>query len=192
MNANGSGVRQVTRMMAQNIHPFWAPDGSRILFNTTSRDPQAKRYDLATISPDGTDMRLITRSEDVTSYTYGSFSPDGLSIVYRRLQGDVSQVFLMNSDGSDNRNLSGTSTQDYWPSWSPDGKRIVFSRQGNSGFQIFVMNRDGKNLRQLTDASGEFTNPRWAPNGKKLLCGRRLGGPETILSINLVLFEAPS
>jgi TolB protein len=185
MNPDGSDVRQVTRSLNQNIHPMWSPDGSRILFNTTYSDPQARKADLATIRPDGMDLKLITHGG---GYTYGSFSPDGSSILYRRLQGEVSQVFLMNVDGSSDHNLSGASTDDKWPAWSPDGKRVAFSRHVVNGYQIFVMNRDGSNVRQLTDAEGEFTNPKWSPDGKKLLCGRRLGGG----GISLALFDAPN
>jgi TolB protein len=200
MNADGSDLRQVTRGLGQNIHPTWSPDGSRILFNTThfgeagQKDDRASNekrvigekrddsIDLATIRADGSDLQRITQGG---GYTYASFSPDGKSIVHRRQHGEVSQVFVMNSDGSGDRNLSGSSTLDGWPSWSPDGGKIVFSRHVQNGFQIFVMNRDGTGVRQLTDAAGEFVNPRWSPDGTKILCGRRLGG------ISLAVFQAP-
>src|SRR4029077_4074313 len=181
MNVDGSNVRQVTRELGQNIHPIWSTDGSRILFNTTyfagrpqneEKTSDGKRVigekrddfiDLATIRPDGSGLQRITRGG---GYTYASFSPDGMSILHRRQQGEVSQVFLMNADGSGDHNLSGASSTDGWPAWSPDGKRIVFSRPVENGFQIFVMNRDGCSVRQLTDATGEFVNPRWSPDGK--------------------------
>jgi TolB protein len=200
-NVDGSNVRQVTRRLGQNIHPMWSPDSSRILFNTTyfaeqveneDKSSDEKRIigekrddsiDLATIRPDGSDLQRITRGG---GYTYASFAPDGMSILHRRQQGEVSQIFLMNADSSGDHNLSGASSTDGWPSWSPDGKRIVFSRHGEKGFQIFVMNRDGSDIRQLTDAAGEFTNPRWSPDGKKILSGRRLGG------ISLAIFDAPN
>jgi TolB protein len=201
MKADGSKVRQVTRVLGQNIHPMWSPDNSRILFNTTyfagqvqneDKTSDEKRVigekrddsiDLATIRPDGSDLRRITHGG---GYSYASFSPDGMSILHRRQQGEVSQIFLMNADGSGDHSLSGASSTDGWPSWSPDGKRIVFSRHGEKGFQIFVMNRDGSGVRQLTDAAGEFTNPRWSPDGKRILSGRRLGG------ISLAIFDAPN
>jgi len=201
MTADGTGIHQLTTGVGQNIHPMWSPDNSRILFNTThfaeadqTRDKtsEAKRIigektddymDLATVRPDGTDLQRITRGG---GYTYASFSPDGVSILHRRQRGEVSQIFLMNADGSSDHNLSGAEAFDGWPAWSPDGKRIVFSRHGEHGFQIFVMNQNGSGVRQLTDAAGEFTNPRWSPDGNKILCGRRLGG------INLVVFDAPN
>lgn len=201
MNSDGSDQHQLTRGKAENIHPMWAPDNNRILFNTTQfagataadgRDvPSAnkvigekidEKMDLATIHPDGSELKRVTTGG---GYTYASFSPDGLSILHRRVQGERSQLFIMNADGTDDRSISGQSTLDGWPAWSPDGKRIVFSRRIKDAFQIFVMNRDASGVRQLTDAQGEFTNPRWSPDGTQILCSRRLG------DITLVLFPAP-
>ena len=201
MNADGTGVRQVTAGSGQDIHPMWSPDSTRILFNTThySEDQQPptesagvrrvigeridEAMDLATILQDGTDLRRITNGG---GYTYASFSPDGKSILHRHARGDVSQVFLMNADGSDDHNLSGQSTSDGWPAWSSDGKRIVFVRQTNGSLQIFAMNSDGSAVRQLTDAAGGFTNPRWSPDGSRILCSRRVPP-----NITLVIFAAP-
>jgi TolB protein len=201
MNADGTDVRQLTTGNAENIHPMWSPDSAKILFNTThfsgataadGRDvPSAnkvvgekidEKMDLATIRPDGADLKRITTGG---GYTYASFSPDGMSILHRRVRGELSQVFVMKADGSDDRNLSGESKLDGWPAWSSDGKRIIFSRRVNDRFQLFLMNRDGSNVRQLTDAPGEFVNPRWSPDGSKILCSRRLG------DMTLVIFPAP-
>jgi TolB protein len=199
MDADGNNVHQVTRGLGQNIHPMWTPDGERILFNTTYFAAQVtddkagdqKRVigekrddsiDLATIKPDGSGLQPVTKGG---GYTYASYSPDGKLIVHRRQQGETSQVWVMNSDGSGDHNVSGEFSPDGWPAWSADGKRIVFSRHTASGFQIFVMNVDGSGVKQVTDAAGEFTNPRWSPDGKKILCGRRLGGT------SLVLLDAP-
>lgn len=200
MNADGTDIRQLTSGAGDSIHPMWSPDGARILFNTThfsnanlsgATNPAQDRVigesrdnsmDLATVRPDGSNLERITRAG---GFTYASYSSDGRFIVHRKQQGETSQIFVMNADGSNDQNVSGSSTTDGWPAWSPDGKRIVFSRHTEKGFQLFVMNRDGSAVRQLTDATGEFVNPRWSPDGSKLLCGRRLG------NITLVILPAP-
>jgi len=201
MNADGANVRQLTNGNAENIHPTWAPDSQRILFNTTKfagataadgRDVPSdnkvvgeqidKKMDLATVRIDGTELKRLTNGG---GYTYASFSPDGSSILHRRVDGAKSQIFVMNADATNDHDLSGESTLDGWPAWSNDGKRVVFSRRVNDRFQLFVINRDGSDVMQLTDATGEFVNPRWSPDGTKIMCARRLG------DMNLVIFPAP-
>ena len=201
MNADGANVRQLTNGNAENIHPTWAPDSQRILFNTTKfagataadgRDVPSdnkvvgeqidKKMDLATVRIDGTELKRLTNGG---GYTYASFSPDGSSILHRRVDGAKSQIFVMNADGTNDHNISGESTLDGWPGWSNDGKRVVFSRRVSDRFQLFVMNRDGSGVMQLTDAAGEFVNPRWSPDGTKIMCARRLG------DMNVVIFAAP-
>ena len=201
MNADGSNVRQLTHGKAENIHPAWSPDSQRILFNTTQfagataadgRDVPSdnkvvgeqidKKMDVATIRPDGSDLKRLTTGG---GYTYASFSPDGKSILHRRVDGPKSQIWIMNADGTGDRNISGEGTLDGWPAWSSDGQRVVFSRRVNDRFQLFVMNRDGTGVMQLTDAAGEFVNPRWSPDGTKIMCARRLG------DVNIIIFPAP-
>jgi TolB protein len=201
MNADGSNVRQLTHGNAENIHPTWAPDNQRILFNTTKfigataadgRDVPSdnkvigeqidKKMDLATIRTDGTELKRLTTGG---GYTYASFSPNGSSILHRHVDGGKSQIFVMNADATNDRNISGETEVDGWPAWSNDGTRVVFSRRVNDRFQLFVMNRDGSGVMQLTDAPGEFVNPRWSPDGAKIMCARRLG------DMNVVIFPAP-
>ena len=198
---NGSDMRQLTFGSDEDDTPAWSPDSRRILFNTTQfvAAPAAdgrnvpsdnkvvgeqidKKMDLATIRPDGTDLKRITTGG---GYTYASFSPDGASILHRRVDGPKSQIYIMNADGTGDHNISGEATLDGWPAWSNDGRRVIFSRRINDRFQLFVMNRDGTGVIQLTDAAGEFVNPRWSPDGSKILCARRLG------DMNLVIFPAP-
>ena len=141
-----------------------------------------KKMDLATVRSDGTELTRLTNGGGCT---YASFSPDGSSILHRRVDGAKSQIFVMNADATNDHNISGENTLDGWPAWSNDGKRVVFSRRVNDRFQLFVMDRDGNGVMQLTDAAGEFVNPRWSPDGTKIMCARRLG------NMNVVIFPAP-
>ena len=198
MNADGSGVHAVTNGHAQNIHPFWFVDGSRILINTTAfATPEAPAdgaprvigeatddaMELATVRPDGTDLHRLTTGG---GFTYASYSPDGRFIVHRKAHGARSQIFIMNADGTDDHSVSGNSTVDGWPAWSPDGRRIVFVRHIGESFEIFVMNRDGTGVRQLTDLGKRVTNPRWSPDGSTILCSREMG------DLTLMTFPAPT
>jgi hypothetical protein len=86
----------------------------------------------------------------------------------------VSQIYLVNFDGSDPRRLTNLTDGACQPAWSPDGQRLAFTSPCNSnkdvynGAQIFVMNVDGSNLEPLPTVPGGDFDPAWSPDGKRI------------------------
>jgi TolB protein len=79
-----------------------------------------------------------------------------------------SEVFVANSDGTGQRNLTHHPAFDGWPAWSPDGKQIAFSSNRRANYQIFLMNADGSNVRLLANTEGRATEPRWSVDGQMI------------------------
>ncbi|MCB0127192.1 MAG: PD40 domain-containing protein, partial [Caldilineaceae bacterium] len=61
-----------------------------------------------------------------------ALSPDGTQIAFTRIGGNAGGVYLINSDGSDERLIYKAAEQLMSPKWSPDGNWIVFSRSNGS------------------------------------------------------------
>ena len=61
-----------------------------------------------------------------------ALSPDSTQIAFTRIGGSAGGVYLINSDGSNERQIFKASEQLMAPKWSPDGKWIVFSRSNGS------------------------------------------------------------
>ncbi|MFN2456527.1 MAG: TolB family protein, partial [Pyrinomonadaceae bacterium] len=64
-------------------------------------------------------------------------------------------VYVINTDGSNQTKLTSGAVVNVHPAWSPDGTRIAFSRGLFGTYrntEIYVMNADGSNLRALTNA----------------------------------------
>ena len=115
---------------------------------------------------DGTHVHRLT-SSSVQEFD-PTWSPDGLQIAYRHWpRNGPSAIFVMNADGSDQRNLT---REDAWgPDWSPDGRRIVFnSLTGTGALDVFGYGvaPNGSGLRLITRHYVEY--PAWSPDGSRI------------------------
>jgi TolB protein len=100
-----------------------------------------------------------------------SFSPDGSKIVFVSERKDSShgKIFIMNADGSNQKQLTFDRHYDFAPSFSPDGEEIIFVRERERYYtDIFIMNAGGSNLRRLTYDEMPNGNPYFSRDGKKI------------------------
>jgi Tol biopolymer transport system component len=140
--------------------PDWSPDGRRIVFR---RDTDIHVMELAS----GQVIRL-TATPPLNQMAV--WSPNGQQLVFMSARDGYPSVFLMNSDGSNQRNLTPKRTGDAdtdWvsraPSWSTNGRHIFFmSSRPSTGLdaEIFVMNPDGTGVTRLTHSIGVDGSPR--------------------------------
>jgi TolB protein len=168
MNADGSGEQCLTDEKHKYIHPNWSADNTKLIFCSDDdlQPPNKNPSDIYSL-----DIKTKQMTPIITggTNTYPSWSPDGKKIVFRKILGEMnSEVFVADSDGSNQRNLTNHPAFDGWPSWSPDGSQIVFASNRRANYQIFVMNADGSNVRLVANTEGRATEPRWSPDGKSI------------------------
>jgi hypothetical protein len=80
-----------------------------------------------------------------------------------RLRTGVSQIFVMRSDGTHERQLTHSPVSVLGASYSPNGKRIVFETTAGGDTEIAVMRADGSHAHPLTNNSVDDHAASWQP-----------------------------
>jgi len=93
-----------------------------------------------------------------------SWTSDG-KIVYASLASRNLDIWIMNQDGSNQKQLTAEAGNNRWPTVSADGRYIVFASDRVGALHIWRMNIDGSNSKQLTNGSGEGM-PDCSPDGQ--------------------------
>jgi Tol biopolymer transport system component len=144
MNADGSGVKQLTHQLGYDGGPWWSPDGKRIVYRANHPQTPAE----------------IATYKDL--------------LAQRLVRPNKMDLWIMNADGSDQRQVTHLGAASFGPSWTPDGKKIIFSSNHHTdpklgNFDLFLLNPDGSGLEQITTAPTFDGFPMFSPDGKKLV-----------------------
>jgi Tol biopolymer transport system component len=195
-NADGSDLQRLTASPGYDAEPTLSPDGSTIVF-TSARDGD---LDIYTMQVDGTNVRRLTST---VGYDGGPFfSPDGSMIVYRASRPGTPEeeaeyrellaeglvrpsrleIWVMNADGSGQRQVTALGGANFAPFFHPDGQRIIFSSNHHNprgrNFDLFMVHLDGTGLTQIT-AYGDFDGfPMFSPDGRQLVFASNRYGTE--------------
>jgi Tol biopolymer transport system component len=79
-NADGTGLRQVTKLGKANWAPFYHPSGKKIIFSSNHKGTRGFEFNLFMINEDGTGLEQITYDNVFDSFAM--FSPDGKKLVF--------------------------------------------------------------------------------------------------------------
>ena len=89
-------------------------------------------------------------------------------IAFESTRNGNSDIYVINADGSDLRQLTSHPEWDHAPAWSPDGQRIAFHSLRDGNWEIYVMNTDGSGVARLTNQPERDWLPSWSPDGKQI------------------------
>ena len=207
---DGSDLQRLTDSPGYDAEATLSPDGRRIVF-TSVRDGDLDIYSMTT---DGSDVRRLTTA---LGYDGGPFfSPDGSMIVFRRSQPETPEeaeeyksllanglvkpsrleVWVMNVDGSDQRQVTNLGGANFAPFFHPDGRHIIFSSNHEDPrgreFDLYLIDVDGTGLVRVTTRDEFDGFPMFSPDGQYLVfASNRFGSVEGETNIFLAEWMEP-
>ena len=157
MNRDGSHIRKMD--VGGGLRPAWSPDGSKLSFYNES-DGQ-----IYIVDKDGNNVHKITSEDGVGAGT--SWSPDGAWIAFFSGVSDNRQVYLIDINGSDIRQVT-TDGDNLSPIFSPYGEWIGFvhykpDAQSSKEGELCIIRTDGTGFQQLTHNNLLDWLPYWGP-----------------------------
>lgn len=186
-NANGSRAKRLTLTPGYDAEATISRDGRKIVF-ASQRDGD---LDIYSMDADGKNVKRLTNE---LGYDGGPFfSADGKKIVYRAhhpkdaaevaeykellktglLRPRRFEVFVMDADGSNKRQITNNGGANFAPFFHPDGKRIIFASNmedpRSRNFDLYMINVDGTGLERITYFPDFDAFPMFTSDGKKLI-----------------------
>lgn len=193
-DVDGSNPVKLTDARGYDAEATISPMGDKIVFTSTRNGD----IDLYSMNLDGSDVKQLT---DIPGYDGGAYySYDGKMIVFRASRFDDPvklkeyqdllaeglirpsklEIYVMNADGSNIRQVTNNGAANFGPYFFPDGKRIIYcSNQDDPKgriFELYIINIDGTGNERVTynDTFDGFPMFSLHDGGKKFLfCSNR-------------------
>jgi TolB protein len=143
MDGNGKHVRRLTTDLGYDGGPFWSYDGKQIVYRAYHPETEKEKSD----------------------YT-------GL-LNQNLIRPTTLEIWVMNADGSNKRQVTHNGKANFAPYFFPDGKRIIFASNMDDpkgrNFDLYKINVDGSGLERITYNDTFDGFPMFSPDGKKLV-----------------------
>lgn len=165
MDYDGENVQRITSTGLINIAPSWCPDGTCLIYTGYQAGPPAYPDIVLHYLSGSQAPSHPARGNDTNQNYMGDMSPDGTRIAFASARGGrAMDIFVVNRDGSDLRQLTTNTAIDNSPRWSPNGTQIAFVSDRSGSAQIYTMSADGLQQTRLSSSCSHSDRPTWAPS----------------------------
>jgi TolB protein len=143
MDANGRNVKRLTNELGYDGGPFWSYDGRQIVYRAYHPQTDKEKSDYVAL------------------------------LKQNLIRPTVLDIWVMNADGSNKRQVTNLNKASFAPYFFPDGKRIIFSSNNadpkGRDFDLYLIGTDGTGLERITYNDTFDGFPMFSPDGKKLV-----------------------
>jgi Tol biopolymer transport system component len=193
-NPDGSNPKRITTASGYDAEMTWCHKGGKMVF-TSMRDGDLDLYEMD-------ESGKVKRLTDTPGYDGGAFyNADCTEIVWRAnhpvgpalaeysglLAKDLvkplhMELFLMNADGTNQRQVTHNGAANFCPYFMNDGKRLIFASNVNAqgfDFDLWTIGKDGQGLERITTAPGFDGFCVFSPDGKYLIWASSRAKPDS-------------
>jgi len=184
--ADAESGRAIRRLVKSTINSNY--ESLRFISSSGSFSPDGRFFAIAAKRKQHEDLVIldVQRGREVrririplNGLETPSWSNDGTRLVFTGFDGGLSDLFIINRDGTGLRRLTNDKFGDMQPTWSPDGKTIAFAtdRGGETDFDQLRFGNQRLALYHLETGEieplpfmehGKNINPVWAPDGRSI------------------------
>ena len=151
----------------------FSPDGRQLAFTAYTKGKDV--LDILDIKSRDVVRRIVT---DLDQMIGPSWSPDGKKLVFSGSKGGQTNIYMIDADGRNMRQLTKGWYAGLMPQWSPDGRKVAFvsDRGPNTDIQLLkfgkwqinVLDLETGNVDVIPGQAGKNLNPMWSPDGKSV------------------------
>jgi Tol biopolymer transport system component/tRNA A-37 threonylcarbamoyl transferase component Bud32 len=156
----GGEPRRLPILGDGGVMPVVSPSGRRLIYVRLERDANLWRYDRPERDGDSWQTRKLTTSTHLDSSP--RISPDGRRIAFASTRSGNTQIWVAESDGANQVQLTSLKDQSGSPRWSPDGRSIVFDARTKGDTDIYVVDSHGGPPRPIVVEAGNQDRPSWS------------------------------
>lgn len=158
-NISTSEIKQLTFALGDLNAPEISPDGSTIVFTRFYNDPERPTSWL--INRDGSNPREVSADRAIDP----TWSPDGKQILFASVFNGLSQLSIINIDGTGLRQVSNLPALRGRSDWAPQDLIVTYSGKPWER-ELFIMKPDGSDQRQISPSGGNSQGPSFSPDGQ--------------------------
>ncbi len=180
---------QLTDSRADDINPFWSPDGSKLVFQSDRDGNGWQIYELDLLS------RSLKRLSDGARIDVDpQYANDGTRIIFRTYNADSdnSIIAIMNADGTNARAITTPGENATNAAWSPSNRFVAYQSDLDGDLDIYVHEVATGITRKLTDNTIPDYAPTWLCDDARVMFTSDIMAEPDIFEANVLPLDAPA
>jgi Tol biopolymer transport system component len=160
MAIDGSGLTNLTNDPGPDWLPGWSSQENSLTFLTSRGEQNASLYRM---DDQGGGLQLLVQDPGII-VAPPIWSPDGKWVVYH----SGNNVQIVNSSGTEVREITAGTSQNLFADWSPDGDQLLFLSNRDGQSAVYAIDLEGGEPTKLTDSQFSSALAVWSPDGEKV------------------------